>query len=151
MKNKYDIIINYDKYDDIYLVTIPVLVGAVRMPCTEGKSWKDAAKSGEEILETFEDLLKPGLNPLAAAIETIVGRCPMKANPWLVGISDSIELREQDQEVLNDWINLAVAESTFIPWCTGVGALEAAEAIVHAAIENGNIVHLHGEWRQVQG
>ena len=151
MKNKYDIIINYDRYDGIYLVSIPVLLGAVMMPCTHGKSWKDAAKAGEEILETFEHLLKPGLNPLAAAIETIVGRCPMKANPWLVGVSDSIELREQDQEILSDWINIVVAESTFIPWSTGVGALDAAEAIVKAAIENGNIKQLHGEWRQVQG
>ena len=151
MKNKYDINISYDKYDDIYLVSIPVLAGALTMPCTHGKSWKDAAKAGEEILGTFERLLKPGLNPLAAAIETIVGRCPMKVNPWIVGIAHSCELREDDQVVLLAWINTFVDESAFIPWSSATGALEAAEAIVQAAIENGNIKQSHGEWRWVRG
>jgi antitoxin HicB len=45
MKTNYTMIIQWSKVDQVFVVTIPEFVGRVRMPCTEGNSYEDAARS----------------------------------------------------------------------------------------------------------
>jgi predicted RNase H-like HicB family nuclease len=56
MKTNYTMIIQWSKVDQVFVVTIPEFVGRVRMPCTEGNSYEDAAQAGLEVIETFLEI-----------------------------------------------------------------------------------------------
>jgi antitoxin HicB len=53
---KYSILIQYSTIDNIYMVSIPELVGRVSMPCTHGDTYEDALKMAYEIIETFMEI-----------------------------------------------------------------------------------------------
>jgi predicted RNase H-like HicB family nuclease len=56
MKTNYTMIIQWSKIDQIFVVTIPEFEGRVRMPCTEGNTYKEAAQHGLEVIETFLEI-----------------------------------------------------------------------------------------------
>ena len=49
-------LIEWDEADKIFTVTIPEWVDRVRMPCTHGKSYEEAARMGLEVIETFLEI-----------------------------------------------------------------------------------------------
>jgi antitoxin HicB len=53
---KYSILIQYSTIDNIYMVSIPELVGKVSMPCTHGDTYEDALKMAYEVIETFMEI-----------------------------------------------------------------------------------------------
>jgi len=56
MKDNYSMVIQWSEIDQIFVVTIPEFVGRVMMPCTEGNTYEEAAKSGREVIETFLEI-----------------------------------------------------------------------------------------------
>ena len=49
-------LIQWSDIDQIFVVTIPEFIGRVMMPCTEGNTYEEAARSGQEIIETFLEI-----------------------------------------------------------------------------------------------
>ncbi|NJR52857.1 MAG: type II toxin-antitoxin system HicB family antitoxin [Leptolyngbyaceae cyanobacterium CSU_1_3] len=62
----YSMTIEWSEDDQLFLVTIPEFVGRVAMPCTDGKTYEEAARHGQEVVETFLEIWrqegKPFLN-----------------------------------------------------------------------------------------
>lgn len=81
-------------------------------------------------------------DPFRDAVRLVAGREP----PWWVR---GWALAPDDADRLQAWF-VEGMESTATPWATGIGAIEAAELIVAAAIENGNIWHpSDSRWAEV--
>ena len=56
MKSNYSMVIQWSEIDQIFVVTIPEFFGRVMMPCTEGQTYEEAARSGQEVIETFLEI-----------------------------------------------------------------------------------------------
>lgn len=56
MKAQYSLLIQWSPEDRLYLVTIPEFVGQVAMPCTHGETYEEAAKCGQQVIETFLEI-----------------------------------------------------------------------------------------------
>jgi predicted RNase H-like HicB family nuclease len=52
----YSLLIQWSEIDQIFVVTIPEFIDRVMMPCTEGKTYEEAARSGQEVIETFLEI-----------------------------------------------------------------------------------------------
>ena len=55
MKN-YSMLIQWSEIDQVFVVTIPEFIGRVMMPCTDGQTYEDSARSGLEVIETFLEI-----------------------------------------------------------------------------------------------
>jgi predicted RNase H-like HicB family nuclease len=53
---KYSILIQYSTIDNIYMVSIPEMIGRLSMPCTHGDTYEDALKVAYEVIETFMEI-----------------------------------------------------------------------------------------------
>ncbi|HLP92042.1 MAG TPA: type II toxin-antitoxin system HicB family antitoxin [Nostocaceae cyanobacterium] len=51
--NKYSMLVQWSKEDQLFLVTIPEFSHVVVMPCTHGKTRAEAIKNGEEVIEMY--------------------------------------------------------------------------------------------------
>ena len=71
-------------------------------------------------------------NPLAEAIESVVGEPPPLET---VGAYRFNDLSQADQEWIQDWCGCRARPY----WATGLAMIEAAELIVEQAVENANI------------
>lgn len=56
MKPTYSMLIQWSEEDKIFVVTIPEFIDRVRMPCTHGDTYEEAAKHGLEVIETFLEI-----------------------------------------------------------------------------------------------
>jgi predicted RNase H-like HicB family nuclease len=51
--NRYSTIVQWSDEDRLFLVTIPEFADLVVMPCTHGKTRKEAIRHGEEVIEMY--------------------------------------------------------------------------------------------------
>ncbi|MDB9320399.1 type II toxin-antitoxin system HicB family antitoxin [Nodularia spumigena] len=51
--SRYSMIIQWSDEDQLFLVTIPEFSDLVVMPCTHGKTRKEAIHNGEEVIEMY--------------------------------------------------------------------------------------------------
>ena len=51
--NHYSMMIQWSNEDRLFLVTIPEFADRVLMPCTHGKTRKEAILNGEEVIEMY--------------------------------------------------------------------------------------------------
>jgi antitoxin HicB len=49
-------LIQWSEINKIFVVTIPEFSDRVRMPCTHGDTYEEAAKHGLEVIETFLEI-----------------------------------------------------------------------------------------------
>ena len=71
-------------------------------------------------------------SPLAEALQAITGKKPPA---YTRGAFSSSDLLDENVTDLQDWCSIHACPA----WSTGLGVLEAAEAIVQEAVDNGNI------------
>jgi antitoxin HicB len=48
---KYTVVIKWSDDDQTYVVFLPEWEGLLLMPCTSGKTYEEAARNGQEVLE----------------------------------------------------------------------------------------------------
>lgn len=53
MNPKYSIIIEWSEEDDCYVVYVPDFEARFMQPCTHGETYEEAAKHGEEVIESM--------------------------------------------------------------------------------------------------
>ena len=53
---RYSILIQWSEEDNCYVVTIPEFADRVMQPCTDGTTYEEAAKHGQEVLESLVEL-----------------------------------------------------------------------------------------------
>jgi antitoxin HicB len=63
MKN-YSMLIQWSEIDQVFVVTIPEFIGRVMMPCTDGQTYEEAARSGQEVIETFLEIWQEEGQPI---------------------------------------------------------------------------------------
>ncbi|MBE9140220.1 type II toxin-antitoxin system HicB family antitoxin [Nodosilinea sp. LEGE 07088] len=51
--NRYSMIIQWSDEDQLFLVTIPEFAERVVMPCTHGKTRKEAIHQGEQVVDMY--------------------------------------------------------------------------------------------------
>jgi antitoxin HicB len=73
MISSYSILIQWSEEDDCYVVTIPEFADRVMQPCTDGTTYEEAAKHGQEVLESLVELYQEkGWNlPTPRTLQTI--------------------------------------------------------------------------------
>jgi antitoxin HicB len=64
MTPHYTMVIQWSEIDQMFVVTIPEFVDRVMMPCTEGQTYEEAARSGQEVVETFLEIWKENEEPI---------------------------------------------------------------------------------------
>lgn len=64
MKPQYSMVIEWSGEDQAYVVSIPEFSGRVMMPCSEGATYEEAARAGQEVVETFLDLWRQKGEPI---------------------------------------------------------------------------------------
>jgi predicted RNase H-like HicB family nuclease len=64
MNPRYTMIIQWSETDQVFVVTIPEFADRVMMPCTEGKTYEEAARSGQEVVETFLEIWRENEEPI---------------------------------------------------------------------------------------
>ena len=64
MSSNYSMVIQWSDIDQVFVVTIPEFVGLVMMPCTEGQTYEEAARSGLEVIETFLEIWQEEGRPI---------------------------------------------------------------------------------------
>lgn len=77
-------------------------------------------------------------NPLTEALQAITGKKPPS---YTHGAFSSSDLLDENVTDLQDWCSVNARPS----WSTGLGVLEAAEAIVQEAVDNGSIAGKNDE------
>jgi antitoxin HicB len=50
--------------DQVFVVTIPEFADRVAMPCTEGSTYEEAVRSGQEVVETFIEIWQERGEPI---------------------------------------------------------------------------------------
>lgn len=83
--------------------------------------------------------------PWREAIAMLVGKRPplwMRGNP-------STALNDEQTDQLQDWIGRNLSPN--MQWSTAIGIIEAAQALVHAAVDNGNITLENGIMKHRHG
>ena len=60
----YSMLIQWSEIDQVFVVTIPEFIGRVMMPCTDGQTYEDSARSGLEVIETFLEIWNEEGQPL---------------------------------------------------------------------------------------
>lgn len=53
----YSILIQWSEEDQCYVVTLPEFAGIVVQPCTDGATYEEAAKHGQEVIESLVEML----------------------------------------------------------------------------------------------
>jgi antitoxin HicB len=53
MNSHYSMMIQWSVIDQVFVVTIPEFADRVAMPCTEGQTYEEAVRSGQEVVATF--------------------------------------------------------------------------------------------------
>jgi hypothetical protein len=81
-------------------------------------------------------------HPIREALLWLCGKQP----PKFIQGYDLNELTDSQKEELQDWA-IQCVDKTKIHWATGIGMLDAAEAIVEEAVSNGNIPAADSKWR----
>jgi antitoxin HicB len=66
-KLKYSILVRWSDEDKCYVVFLPEWEGLVNQPCTDGKTHKQAAKHGRQVLEMMIDMYQRDGKPLPQA------------------------------------------------------------------------------------
>ena len=74
-------------------------------------------------------------SPLLEALEMLCGQAPESIQNVLQGVVNTQALTEADHELVYEW----ATGSPRLHWATGLGVLDAADTLVHQAIENDNI------------
>jgi antitoxin HicB len=64
MTPHYTMVIQWSETDQVFVVTIPEFADRVMMPCTEGQTYEEAARSGQEIVETFLEIWRENEEPI---------------------------------------------------------------------------------------
>jgi antitoxin HicB len=64
MKPQYSMVIEWSEADQTYVVSIPEFAGRVMMPCTDGATYEEAARSGQEVVETFLEIWQEEGKPI---------------------------------------------------------------------------------------
>jgi antitoxin HicB len=64
MKPKYSIVIEWSEEDDCYVVYVPDFKNRFMQPCTHGETYEEAAKHGEEVIESMIGWLQEDGEPL---------------------------------------------------------------------------------------
>ncbi len=52
----YSILIQWSEEDQCYVVTLPEFADALMQPCTDGATYEEAAKHGQEVIESLIEL-----------------------------------------------------------------------------------------------
>jgi hypothetical protein len=81
-------------------------------------------------------------HPIREVLTWLCGKTP----PTFVQGYDLKGLTDQQNETLQQWAVIQV-DKTALHWATGIGMLDAAEAIVEEAVSNGNIPAPDSGWR----
>ncbi|NJO74616.1 MAG: type II toxin-antitoxin system HicB family antitoxin [Leptolyngbyaceae cyanobacterium RM1_406_9] len=58
MNSQYSMVIQWSEEDSCYVVFLPDFVGLVAQPCTDGKTYEEAAKHGQEVIESLVEWLQ---------------------------------------------------------------------------------------------
>jgi antitoxin HicB len=64
MKAHYSMVIQWSEEDKCYVVMLPEFVGMVNQPCTDGATYEEAAKHGQEAIETLIEWFQEQGKPL---------------------------------------------------------------------------------------
>ncbi|MEL7352531.1 MAG: type II toxin-antitoxin system HicB family antitoxin [Cyanobacteria bacterium P01_A01_bin.116] len=77
MKPQYSMVIQWSADDDCYVVYTPDFSYRFMQPCTHGETYEEAAKHGEEVIESMigwlEDDGEPLPTPKVLTIDGLVG------------------------------------------------------------------------------
>ncbi|MEG4498707.1 type II toxin-antitoxin system HicB family antitoxin [Microcoleus sp. F10-C6] len=63
MNSRYSLIIQWSQEDRLFVVSLPEFTD-VKQPCTHGHTYEEAAKHGQELLETLIELYQEDGKPL---------------------------------------------------------------------------------------
>lgn len=63
-KMRYTMVLQWSDEDKCYVVLLPEWEGLVNQPCTDGKTYKQAAKHGRQVLEMLVDIYQRDGKPL---------------------------------------------------------------------------------------
>jgi antitoxin HicB len=61
---RYSMMIQWSEIDQIFVVTIPEFADRVAMPCTEGQTYEEASRSGQEVIATFLEIWQEKGEPI---------------------------------------------------------------------------------------
>lgn len=53
LKSKYTVVIQWSEEDQTYVVLLPEWAGLLAMPCTDGKTYRQAGKHARQVLESM--------------------------------------------------------------------------------------------------
>lgn len=62
----YTVVVKWSDEDQTYVVFLPEWEGLLAMPCTDGKTYAEAAQHGEEVLEGMIEMFQEDGKPLPA-------------------------------------------------------------------------------------
>ena len=63
MNSHYSMVIQWCDVDQAFLVTLPEFTN-VKMPCTHGKTYEEAARHGAEVIESLLEIIQEKNRPL---------------------------------------------------------------------------------------
>ncbi|MGJ3253829.1 MAG: type II toxin-antitoxin system HicB family antitoxin [Elainellaceae cyanobacterium] len=58
MNPQYSMVIQWSDEDNCYVVFLPDFADRVEQPCTDGQTYQEAAKHGQEVIETYLKMWK---------------------------------------------------------------------------------------------
>lgn len=64
MTSEYSMVIQWSDEDRCFVVFLPDFAEVVMQPCTDGATYEEAAKHGQELIETLIELLQEEGKPL---------------------------------------------------------------------------------------
>lgn len=64
MSSQYSMIIQWSEQDRCYVVFLPDFAQDVMQPCTDGATYEEAAKHGQEVIESLIELFQEEGKPL---------------------------------------------------------------------------------------
>ena len=54
----YSILIQWSEEDQCYVATLPEFAGSVMQPCTDGTTYEEAARHGQEVIKSLVELFQ---------------------------------------------------------------------------------------------
>jgi antitoxin HicB len=64
VNSHYGMVIQWPDEDQCYVVFLPDFEGRVNQPCTDGETYEEAAKHGQEVIETLIEYFQEAGKPL---------------------------------------------------------------------------------------